>query len=171
MCGIVGYIGNRNALPLIIEGLKRLEYRGYDSAGVALFSKGNLIVRKKVGKVSNLEHALADVSFTSTVGLGHTRWATHGVPNDVNAHPHTDCNGRIALIHNGVIENFTSLKTKLLQQGHVFKSDTDTEVLVHLVEAFYSRLHGLEKAVRAALKEVVGTYGILFCVLMNPINL
>jgi glucosamine--fructose-6-phosphate aminotransferase (isomerizing) len=161
MCGIVGYIGNRNALPLIIEGLKRLEYRGYDSAGVALLSNGKLIVRKKVGKVVNLERALADVTITSTVGIGHTRWATHGVPNDVNAHPHTDCKGTIALIHNGVIENFTSIKTKLLQQGHIFKSDTDTEVLVHLVETFYSRLHNLEQAVRAALKEVVGTYGII----------
>jgi glutamine---fructose-6-phosphate transaminase (isomerizing) len=168
MCGIVGYIGNRNALPLIIEGLKRLEYRGYDSAGVALLSKGKLIVRKKVGKVANLEKALSDITITSTVGIGHTRWATHGVPNDVNAHPHTDCKGTIALIHNGVIENFTSIKTKLMQQGHVFKSDTDTEVLVHLVEEFYTRFHNLEQAVRAALQEVVGTYGLIVLCVDEP---
>ena len=161
MCGIVGYVGKRIALPILIDGLKRLEYRGYDSAGVALLQDGKLQIKKCVGKVSQLEDASKAMKSTATVGIGHTRWATHGTPNDVNAHPHVDCNNNIALIHNGVIENYATLKKKLETLGHVFKSATDTEVLVHLIEEFSRWNKDLDQAVRGALKEVTGTYGII----------
>jgi glutamine---fructose-6-phosphate transaminase (isomerizing) len=168
MCGIVGYIGKRNALPILLEGLKRLEYRGYDSAGVALLHDGKLQINKCVGKVSQLEEMTKDVKSTATVGIGHTRWATHGVPNNCNAHPHTDCHNNIALIHNGVIENYATLKKKLESLGHVFKSVTDTEVLVHLIEEFSRWNKDLDSAVRGALKEVTGTYGIIVANILNP---
>ncbi len=159
MCGIVGYIGNNRAAPVLIDGLKHLEYRGYDSAGLALVQNGEMVVRKQPGKISELENALKSLSLPATLGIGHTRWATHGIPNAVNAHPHTDCSGSLALIHNGIIENFAALKTELLKKGHVFRSETDTEVLAHLIEEFYEG--DLERAVRQAVNEVVGTYGIL----------
>ncbi len=159
MCGIVGYIGNNRAAPVLIDGLKHLEYRGYDSAGLALVQNGEVVVRKQPGKISELENALKSLSLPATFGIGHTRWATHGIPNAVNAHPHTDCSGSLALIHNGIIENFAALKTELLKKGHVFRSETDTEVLAHLIEEFYDG--DLERAVRQAVNEVVGTYGIL----------
>jgi len=168
MCGIVGYVGRRNALPILLEGLKRLEYRGYDSAGVALLQDGKIQINKCVGKVSQLEDITKNLHSTATVGMGHTRWATHGVPNDINAHPHTDCHNHIALIHNGVIENYATLKKKLESLGHVFKSTTDTEVLVHLIEEFSRWNKDLDLAVRGALKEVTGTYGIVVADILKP---
>jgi glutamine---fructose-6-phosphate transaminase (isomerizing) len=168
MCGIVGYVGKRNALPILLEGLKRLEYRGYDSAGVALLQNGKIQIKKCVGKVSRLEELTKDFQTTATIGIGHTRWATHGIPNDVNAHPHTDCHKHIALIHNGVIENYATLKKKLETLGHVFTSATDTEVLVHLIEEFSRWNKDLNNAVRGALKEVTGTYGIIVADIFKP---
>lgn len=163
MCGIVGYIGPRQAFPILIKGLSRLEYRGYDSAGVALLGK-DLEVFKKAGKVSVLEDYVAEQGMSpANVGIGHTRWATHGEPNDRNAHPHLSQNGEIAIIHNGIIENYNSLKVELQQRGHEFKSDTDTEVLVHLIEDIYVNNDGLafEEAVRMALGQVVGAYAVV----------
>ncbi len=159
MCGIVGYIGKDQAAPILIDGLKHLEYRGYDSAGLALVQDKKVVIKKQPGKISELEKSLHEVPLSATLGIGHTRWATHGIPNAINAHPHTDCTGTIALIHNGIVENFAALKTELLKKGHVFQSETDTEVLAHLIEEFYDG--DLERAVRQAVNEVVGTYGIL----------
>lgn len=161
MCGIVGYVGSREAAPIVVEGLKRLEYRGYDSAGLAVQEGGKIVTLKKVGKVSHLESALRAGAITGCVGMGHTRWATHGEPNEVNAHPHLDCSGSIAVIHNGVIENYSSLKKKLIAGGHQFRSETDTEVLSHLIEELHKAGGGLEQAVRKALHQVKGTYGIV----------
>ena len=161
MCGIVGYIGKRDSLPILLEGLKRLEYRGYDSAGIALVNENGLLTKKKAGKVADLEALWRDNGATSKLGIGHTRWATHGEPNDINAHPHLDCSGEIAIIHNGVIENYLSIKTKLLTLGHSFKSETDTEVLVHLIEEINKKENDLERAVRYALLEVEGAYGVV----------
>ncbi len=160
MCGIVGYIGDKKAKRILLDGLKRLEYRGYDSAGIALLIDHHVEVCKTPGKVAKLEELVAG-SGDSTIGMGHTRWATHGEPNEVNAHPHTDCGNKIALIHNGIVENFAALKTKLISLGHKFKSETDTEVLAHLIEEFNKRHKNLEVAVRLALKEVDGTFGIV----------
>ncbi|MBI4531394.1 MAG: glutamine--fructose-6-phosphate transaminase (isomerizing) [Candidatus Latescibacteria bacterium] len=158
MCGIVGYIGKRNVVPILLEGLKRLEYRGYDSAGIAIFVDDHLTVVKRAGKITMLESLMAQMDLKGNIGLGHTRWATHGVPNETNAHPHTDCTGRIAIIHNGIIENYPSLKEELIRKGHVFKTETDTESLVHLIEELYDG--NLETAVRMALTQVYGTFGI-----------
>lgn len=163
MCGIVGYIGKRDVFPILIKGLKRLEYRGYDSSGVALLNE-NLHVYKKAGKVSELEKFVAtQAEEKASVGIGHTRWATHGEPNDRNAHPHLSQNGDIALIHNGIIENYGSLKTELQSRGHIFKSETDTEVLVHLIEDIYENNSNIqfEEAVRMALSQVVGAYAVV----------
>jgi len=157
MCGITGYIGNKPALPILIEGLKRLEYRGYDSAGLAIINDA-IQVEKTVGKIAVLEDHVEGKSMHGTLGIGHTRWATHGEPSQVNAHPHVDCTGKIALIHNGIIENYESLKKNLVHLGHTFRTETDTEVLAHLVEEFYEG--NLEAALRKALKMVEGTYGI-----------
>ncbi|MDP2807652.1 MAG: glutamine--fructose-6-phosphate transaminase (isomerizing) [bacterium] len=168
MCGIVGYIGGGKALPVLLEGLKRLEYRGYDSAGVALIKDGRLVVKKKAGKVSDLEHLLQGQNLDSGLGIGHTRWATHGEPNDLNAHPHVDCTGAIALIHNGIIENYATLKKKLLQDGHIIKTATDTEVLAHLIEEMLKKTGDLFTAVRYALLEVEGTFGILVISQQEP---
>ncbi|MDA0278608.1 MAG: class II glutamine amidotransferase, partial [Bacteroidetes bacterium] len=135
MCGIVGYIGHRQAYPVIVKELSRLEYRGYDSAGIALYEKGAIQLCKTKGKVSDLEKKAVKVkNSTATLGIGHTRWATHGVPNDVNSHPHLSNSGQLALIHNGIIENYDAIKTELQSRGYVFHSDTDTEVLVNLIE-------------------------------------
>lgn len=161
MCGIVGYVGKQSALPILLEGLKRMEYRGYDSAGIAVLNHGTLFIKKNVGKVTALETSLKGADTSANIGIGHTRWATHGVPNEINAHPHVDCNSKIALIHNGVIENFTSLRTMLESQGHKFRSDTDTEVLVHLIEEFYKTSYDMEFALKRALSKVSGTYGII----------
>lgn len=161
MCGIVGYIGHREAYPILIKGLKRLEYRGYDSSGVALLNH-ELKIFKKKGKVSELEEAVADSDISGSIGIGHTRWATHGEPNDVNAHPHLSQEGNMAIIHNGIIENYSSLKKELMSRGHEFKSDTDTEVLIHLVEEIqHNTKCAFEEAVRLALGEVVGAYAIV----------
>ncbi len=162
MCGIVGYLGNREAYPIIIKGLKRLEYRGYDSSGVALINDTDISLFKRKGKVSDLEEFTEGKETNGTIGIGHTRWATHGQPNDVNAHPHLSGDGSLALIHNGIIENYASLKEELIKRGHEFKSDTDTEVLVHLIEDIRNKTDlTLFEAVRVALSEVVGAYAIV----------
>jgi glutamine---fructose-6-phosphate transaminase (isomerizing) len=160
MCGIVGYIGSRQAVPIILEGLKRLEYRGYDSAGIATIGKGDICVKRVSGKVSDLEKVMPLHTDNGTLAIGHTRWATHGEPTERNAHPHKDCTQKIALVHNGIIENYQAIRTKLEQVGHIFTSDTDTEVLVHLIEEINKITKDLTKAVRLALKEVDGAYGI-----------
>jgi glucosamine--fructose-6-phosphate aminotransferase (isomerizing) len=166
MCGIVGYIGPRKAVPILIEGLRRLEYRGYDSAGIAILENGSLQFEKVAGKIDALEYQLKGKSFDATVGIAHTRWATHGVPNDINAHPHLDGRGRIAVVHNGIIENYRGLRGFLESRGHRFKSDTDTETIAHLIEEY---LNGdLVEAVRTALSQVTGTYGIAVLDLDNP---
>src|SRR5919106_5066780 len=159
MCGIVGYVGPRDAAPILIEGLRRLEYRGYDSAGIAVRTdEGRVFIEKKAGKLTNLTDHLNGDAPAGHPGIGHTRWATHGEPNDANAHPHTDCTGTLALIHNGIIENYAEIKERLASAGHRFTSDTDTEVLAHLIETKYSG--DLVEAVRAALNEVRGAYAI-----------
>jgi len=162
MCGIVGYIGNREAFPILIKGLQRLEYRGYDSAGVSLLVDGEFNLYKKAGKVADLEDYASDKDKTGTIGIGHTRWATHGVPNDVNAHPHLSNSGRLSLIHNGIIENYATLKEQLLSRGYIFHSDTDTEVLVNFIEEIQIKEKlSLEDAIRTALNEVIGAYAIV----------
>src|SRR5213594_212394 len=153
MCGIVGYAGRRNALPILLDGLKRLEYRGYDSAGVAIIGSG-LQVMKDKGFIANLEAQLP--AMNGSTGFAHTRWATHGPPSKVNAHPHVDCSGDLALIHNGIIENHQELRERLKAKGHTFVSETDTEVAVHLIESYLS--DSLEGAVRAALHDIQGSY-------------
>ena len=160
MCGIIAYVGRKSAPDIIIEGLRRLEYRGYDSAGLVTIQGGKFELRKKTGRINELASLLKKLPAHGRIGIGHTRWATHGAPSDANAHPHLDQSGKIALVHNGVIENYQSLKEKLLAKGHTFASQTDTEVLAHLVGEHYSAAIGLTEAVRLALKEVVGTYGI-----------
>lgn len=163
MCGIVGYVGKKQACGVLLEGLKRLEYRGYDSAGVCIFNNGQLSIAKCPGRISALEEKILQHPGIDTgcVGIAHTRWATHGEPNEENAHPHCDASGRIALVHNGIIENYATLKQYLCEKGYVFKSQTDTEVLVHLIDQFYEGgKTPLESAVQAALREVSGTYGI-----------
>jgi len=168
MCGIVAYIGPREAYPVILKGLKRLEYRGYDSAGVALLNNGLKVYRKK-GKVAELEESLVGVDLHAHIGIGHTRWATHGEPSDRNAHPHQSNNGKLAMIHNGIIENYAQLKTELLKKGYEFKSDTDTEVLLNFIEDIQKNNHcGLEEAVRIALKRVTGAYVIVLIDQDNP---
>ncbi|MDI1254923.1 MAG: glutamine--fructose-6-phosphate transaminase (isomerizing) [Flavobacterium sp.] len=161
MCGIVGYIGYREAYPIVIKGLKRLEYRGYDSAGVMLYDGENLKVSKTKGKVTDLEAKTAEITTNGSVGIGHTRWATHGVPNDINSHPHVSNSGNLAIIHNGIIENYEPLKKELIKRGYVFKSDTDTEVLVNLIEEIQKKENlKLGKAVQVALNQVIGAYAI-----------
>ncbi len=162
MCGIVGYIGNRNATPIIVEGIKRLEYRGYDSSGLALINDDSeLKIFKKSGKIIELERSLpAPREISGKVGIAHTRWATHGEPNTVNAHPHSDCHKNLAIVHNGIIENYELLRKKLEKEGHKFVTDTDTEVLAHLIEQFNGEDHDLTIAIQKALKLVEGTYGI-----------
>jgi len=162
MCGIVGYVGEKQALPILIEGLKRLEYRGYDSAGFALINgKNELLLHKKEGKIVELEQSLPnDKDFTAHIGIAHTRWATHGEPTSINAHPHTDCYGHIAVVHNGIIENYQTLRTKLEERGHRFISDTDSEILAHLFEEFYTRTNNLHTAVSYSLRLVEGTFGL-----------
>ncbi|MCF0071834.1 glutamine--fructose-6-phosphate transaminase (isomerizing) [Dyadobacter sp. CY261] len=169
MCGIVAYVGSREAYPLILKGLKRLEYRGYDSSGIALLENGELNIYKKKGKVSDLESELNGKQLPATIGIGHTRWATHGEPNDVNAHPHYSNNRRLSIIHNGIIENYAAIKQNLIQKGHKFLSDTDTEVLIHFIEEIQHETGDtLESAVRLALKEVVGAYAIVVMSVDHP---
>jgi glucosamine--fructose-6-phosphate aminotransferase (isomerizing) len=162
MCGIVAYIGPREAYPVLIKGLQRLEYRGYDSAGVVMLRNDNFNLYKKAGKVANLQHFAEANDISGNIGIGHTRWATHGAPNDVNAHPHISNSGELALVHNGIIENYGTLKEQLIKRGYTFKSDTDTEVLVNLIEEIkHNEGIALEDAVRIALNEVVGAYAIV----------
>lgn len=168
MCGIVAYVGKRQAKDVIIKGLKRLEYRGYDSAGIALMNNG-LNVYKKKGKVSELEAFIAGENLDSHIGIGHTRWATHGEPNDVNAHPHYSATKKLAIIHNGIIENYAALKAELIKKGHVFYSDTDTEVFIHFIEDIKENENcPLEEAVRLALTKVIGAYAIVIMSLEDP---
>ena len=168
MCGIVAYVGKRQARDVIIKGLKRLEYRGYDSAGIALLN-GGLNVYKKKGKVSDLEKYLKEKNLDSHIGIGHTRWATHGEPNDVNAHPHYSASGKLAIIHNGIIENYSSLKQELINKGHTFLSDTDTEVFIHFIEDIKENENcSLEEAVRLALTKVIGAYAIVIMSADDP---
>jgi glucosamine--fructose-6-phosphate aminotransferase (isomerizing) len=162
MCGIVAYLGNEEAYPILIKGLKRLEYRGYDSSGVAIIENGEIKLYKKQGKVAELEELVKDKNVNGHIGIGHTRWATHGLPNDTNAHPHYSGNEKLAIIHNGIIENYSSLKEGLKLRGHEFKSDTDTEVLIHLIEDIQQKTGvALDEAVRMALSEVIGAYAIV----------
>ncbi|HZY10922.1 MAG TPA: glutamine--fructose-6-phosphate transaminase (isomerizing) [Bacteroidota bacterium] len=168
MCGIIGYIGYKNSMPILLDGLRRLEYRGYDSAGVAIIRNGQLSIQKKAGKVADLVKLLGNNGLSANLGIGHTRWATHGEPNDTNAHPHHDCRNEIALIHNGIIENYRALKIKLEQEGHQLRTETDTEVLVHLIEEMYKKCEDLFTAVRLALLEVEGAYGILVISIKEP---
>lgn len=161
MCGIVGYIGNKPAAPILLSGLKRLEYRGYDSAGLATIEEDRFYICKRVGKITNLESCLHGANLRGTIGIGHTRWATHGVPNEINAHPHTDCGTKLVLVHNGIIENHNKLRTELVAKGHLFRTETDTEVLSHLFEEYIRAGAGLPEAVRQGLGRVVGTYGVV----------
>ncbi len=166
MCGIVGYVGSKKAQPLLINGLKRLEYRGYDSAGIALLTESGLMVAKSAGKIARLEETLGDRVYDCTQGIAHTRWATHGEPTELNAHPHTDDKGEIALVHNGIIENYRTLREFLIRQGFVVKTETDTEILVHLIRFNYKG--SLTEAVRVTLTQVEGTYGIAVISSLHP---
>ena len=168
MCGIIAYLGNRHAYPILLEGLRRLEYRGYDSAGVALIN-GEMLTFKKKGKVNELAEMVASHDTNATIGIGHTRWATHGEPNDINAHPQLSSSGRIAVVHNGIIENHSVLKRALQKHGHAFVSDTDTEVLSHLIEVYQQRDSlSLEDAVLKAMNRIVGAYAIVVIDRDNP---
>ena len=161
MCGIVGYIGEKQAQPILLAGLKRLEYRGYDSAGMATIAdkKGQISVRKLSGKIKSLESLLHKKPLPGSIGIAHTRWATHGIPNTINSHPHSDCKEEITVVHNGIIENYEKIKAQLLKEGHKFRSQTDTEVIVHLIEKFYST--DLEQAVRKAVRELRGSFALV----------
>ena len=158
MCGIVGYVGPKKSASMLIDGLKRLEYRGYDSAGVSIMNEKGVETRKAKGKISQLEQVIRGNPIDGNVGIAHTRWATHGPPNECNAHPHHDCTGTIAVVHNGIIENYGALRKMLTDHGHTFVSETDTEVLAHLIEAAFDG--NLEEAVADSLHLVEGTYGI-----------
>ena len=159
MCGIVGYIGNRNAVPIILDGLRRLEYRGYDSAGIAVVDGGSeLLIRRASGKLRNLEEVVRTNPVEGLYGIGHTRWATHGRPTEENAHPHRDCKGQVVVVHNGIVENYLSLKQQLQAEGHTFKTETDTEVIAHLIEKYYEG--NLEAAVRCAVKQLRGVFAL-----------
>ncbi len=169
MCGIVGYIGPREAYPILISGLKRLEYRGYDSAGVALVQNGGIHVKKQVGKIAALEQSINGTPMRGHLGIAHTRWATHGVPNQTNAHPHSDGSGDIVLVHNGIVENYDSLRKMLTDKGHTFRTDTDTETIAHLIEEIYKDGDtSFEEAFRAALLELEGTYGLALITRHDP---
>src|ERR1039457_7210414 len=176
MCGIVGYIGSHKAVPIILEGLKRLEYRGYDSAGLAVYGDDNqLAIRRAQGKLRNLEEVIRQNPLEGTFGIGHTRWATHGRPTEENAHPHRDCSGRIVVVHNGIVENYLSLKKKLIAEGHKFTTETDTEIIAHLVEKYYLQTGNghrsslkLEEAVRKAVKELTGVFALVVIAVDGP---
>ena len=168
MCGIVGYIGAKNCVPILINGLKRLEYRGYDSAGIGILNKDGAFIIKQKGKVSLLEDKIEDLNLKSNIGIGHTRWATHGIPNEINAHPHVNNDGTLFLIHNGIIENFQVLKKGLIKFGYKFNSETDSEVIVHLIDSFLKKGYDLTKSVQLALNEVDGTYGLAIVYSKEP---
>jgi glucosamine--fructose-6-phosphate aminotransferase (isomerizing) len=161
MCGIVGYIGDKNAVDTVLEGLRRLEYRGYDSAGIAVVGAAGLQIRRAAGRIKNLEALLREKPIEGRIGLGHTRWATHGRPTDENAHPHTDGSGDLVVVHNGIIENYLPIKERLQAEGHVFTSETDTEVIAHLIERHLKDTPKLDEAVRRALRELRGSYAVV----------
>jgi len=166
MCGIVGYIGHKQAVPVLLEGLKKLEYRGYDSSGIAVLEESGIRIVKSVGKLAVLEEKISNRTFRSNIGIGHTRWATHGRPSDKNAHPHMDCHGDFVVVHNGIIENYLELREVLKKEGHIFRSETDTEVVAHLVEQYYEG--DLEEAVRYALTKIKGSYALVVLSYMHP---
>src|SRR5450759_5724944 len=167
MCGIVGYVGKKQVVPVIIEGLRKLEYRGYDSAGIAVAGNGEgLQIRRAQGKLRNLEEAIRNNPVDGSFGIGHTRWATHGRPTEENAHPHRDCKGDIVVVHNGIVENYLALKQQLQHEGHVFKTETDTEIIAHLVEKHFEG--NLEEAVRAAVKELTGVFALAVIARSDP---
>src|SRR5450631_997465 len=174
MCGIVGYVGKKRVVPVIIEGLRRLEYRGYDSAGIAVCGNGQgLQIRRAEGKLRNLEEVIRLNPLDGTYGIGHTRWATHGRPTEENAHPHRDCTGTIVVVHNGIVENYLSLKKKLIAEGHKFTTETDTETIAHLVEKHYRQTGTgkrplLEEAVRQAVKELTGVFALVAIAVDEP---
>lgn len=168
MCGIIGYIGKNDCTDVLIEGLKRLEYRGYDSAGIAVINSHEINVVKQKGKIKNLEDALFSTPLSGALGIGHTRWATHGVPSYENAHPHLDCEKKIAVVHNGIIENFQELKDELIKEGHKFTSETDTEVIVHLIEKNYKNTNSLLLAVKETLQKIEGAYALGIISLLEP---
>ena len=170
MCGIVGYIGDKNAIPILLEGLKRLEYRGYDSAGLAFIQNSDMIFQKTAGRIKALEELIQDKNYFTTLGIGHTRWATHGEPTNINAHPHVDCTGKIAVVHNGIIENFSELKLELENNGHNFVSKTDTEVIAHLIEENLEKNPelSLADAVTEAVKRLEGSYAIAVLSMKEP---
>src|SRR6478735_8630067 len=167
MCGIIGYIGSKPVVPVLLEGLRRMEYRGYDSAGVAVVSPEGIALRRSAGKLANLEQAIRVEPVEGLYGVGHTRWATHGRPTEENAHPHRDCTGRIVVVHNGIIENYLELKRELQSQGHEFKTETDTEIVAHLVER-ETKQDGLENAVRRALTHMRGMFAIVLVSVDDP---
>jgi glucosamine--fructose-6-phosphate aminotransferase (isomerizing) len=158
MCGIVGYVGKKEVVPILLDGLRRLEYRGYDSAGIAVLDRGDLAIAKSKGKLELLDNSINRSHYSGTVGIGHTRWATHGEPSKTNAHPHIDCKKNIAVVHNGIIENYLELKNKLIKEGHTFRTKTDSEVIAHLIEKYYKG--NLEKATLSAIKKLKGSYGV-----------
>ncbi|MCK4430391.1 MAG: class II glutamine amidotransferase, partial [Candidatus Aminicenantes bacterium] len=166
MCGIFGYIGPKNASPILIEGLKKLEYRGYDSAGIALVDGNQIKIRRVKGKINALEKSLNDSPLNGNYGISHTRWATHGRPSEENAHPHQDCTGSLVVVHNGIVENYISLKNTLKEEGHVFRTETDTEVIVHLIEKYFQG--SLEEAFLQALKELEGAYAVAALSVQDP---
>src|SRR6187397_2597412 len=167
MCGIIGYLGDKEVVPILIDGLRRLEYRGYDSAGVAVVRNGQIERRRSAGKLVNLEQAIGTQPLEGLYGLGHTRWATHGRPTEENAHPHRDCTGKIVVVHNGIIENYLELKNELQSQGHEFKTETDTEIVAHLVER-EMQSDGLENAVRRALLYMRGMFALVLVSVEDP---
>ena len=168
MCGIVGYIGSKDATGIILNGLKKLEYRGYDSAGIAVYENGKIAVRRDAGKLDRLVEKVRLDPIHGTIGIGHTRWATHGVPNEQNAHPHLSSSGNVVIVHNGIVENFRALKSELLQQGVTFKSETDTEVIVQLVEWYYRETESLDEAVTKTLMRLKGAHGIVVMSAWEP---
>ena len=167
MCGIIGYIGSKDVVPVLIDGLRRLEYRGYDSAGIALVRDGAIELRRSAGRLARLEEAINGQPIDGDYGIGHTRWATHGRPTEENAHPHRDCTGRIVVVHNGIIENYLDLKHQLERDGHTFITETDTEVVAHLVEREMQD-DGLENAVRRALGSLRGLFGLVLIAADDP---
>lgn len=168
MCGIVAYIGGQDATPIVVDGLKKLEYRGYDSAGIAILDDGKIEIRRAAGKVALLERLIEENPVQGTTGIGHTRWATHGAPSELNAHPHLGMAGRIVIVHNGIVENYLSLKEELVSEGVVFKSETDTETIAHLIEIFYNETNDLTTAVQKALKMIRGAHGLVVMSTVEP---
>jgi len=168
MCGIVAYIGGQDATPIVVDGLKKLEYRGYDSAGIAILDDGKIEIRRAAGKVALLERLIEENPVQGTTGIGHTRWATHGAPSELNAHPHLGMAGRIVIVHNGIVENYLSLKEELVSEGVVFKSETDTETIAHLIEIFYNETNDLTLAVQKALKMIRGAHGLVVMSTVEP---